>query len=170
MSTTENTRCGSQWNEYYEAMPDRIYHFRLGMEPVAKGRPRFTRSGHAFTPAKTRTAETCLRELLRREVAKNPDWVPISSAISVHCVFFLKRPKTVKRLYPTGRPDGDNYPKLILDAANEILWADDSQIVFGSYEKRYAASDSEVGYEISVVVLNSEEFPDPSRPKKKEKL
>ena len=29
--------------------------------PVAKGRPRTTRTGHVFTPAKTRVAEKALR-------------------------------------------------------------------------------------------------------------
>ena len=147
---------------YEQAMSGRKWCFRIGLEPVAKGRPRFTRSGHAFTPAKTRVAETSLRELLRREVAKDPLWVPLTSALSVHCVFFLKRPKTVKRLYPTGRPDGDNYLKLILDAANEILWVDDSQVVDGSFSKRYVSSESQVGYELSVTELGSEESPDPS--------
>ena len=154
---------------YDEAMPLREWTFTLGLEPVAKGRPRLARSGHAFTPAKTRTAEARVRELLRREVAKDPLWVPLTTAISVHCVFFLKRPKTVKRLRPTGRPDGDNFLKLILDAGNEILWADDSQIVFGSYEKRYASSEAQVGYVLFVNELESEESPDPSGPKKKAK-
>lgn len=35
--------------------------FSIPGDPVAKERPRFTRSGHAYTPAKTRTYEEIIR-------------------------------------------------------------------------------------------------------------
>ena len=43
-------------------------HFVVEGDPVGKGRPRFTRSGHVFTPQKTRAA-TFLRHR-RREATK----------------------------------------------------------------------------------------------------
>lgn len=39
-------------------------------------------------------------------------------------------------LLPTGRPDADNYLKIV-DALNEIVWKDDAQIISATVVKRY---------------------------------
>jgi Holliday junction resolvase len=39
-------------------------------------------------------------------------------------------------LRPTGKPDLDNYLKT-LDACNNIVWVDDSQVVSATVMKRY---------------------------------
>jgi len=49
----------------------------------------------------------------------------------------LKKPKRCKNEYPVGRPDWDNLAKT-LDAANGILWHDDSQIVVALVMKLWA--------------------------------
>lgn len=43
------------------------------------------------------------------------------------------------RLFPTSRPDWDNYGK-ITDALNGIVWNDDSQVIDGRVIKRYSAT------------------------------
>jgi Holliday junction resolvase RusA-like endonuclease len=53
-------------------------------------------------------------------------------------VFNVQRPKSAKRDRPTTRPDIDNYAKLVLDALNGFVWADDSQVVKIEAVKRYA--------------------------------
>lgn len=42
------------------------------------------------------------------------------------------------RLKHTSRPDIDNLAKLVLDAANGVLWEDDSQIVSMKLTKEYS--------------------------------
>jgi Holliday junction resolvase RusA-like endonuclease len=41
-------------------------------------------------------------------------------------------------LLPTGKPDGDNYAKM-LDSLNQIVWVDDAQIVDLRIRKFYSA-------------------------------
>ena len=55
----------------------------------------------------------------------------------VGVVFFLKRPQTVKREFPSVRPDLSNYVKVIEDALNGVVWEDDGQIIDLFLSKRY---------------------------------
>ena len=38
------------------------------------------------------------------------------------------------------KPDGDNFAKIVGDALNKIVWADDSQIVMWQIFKSYSAT------------------------------
>jgi Holliday junction resolvase RusA-like endonuclease len=109
------------------------HELEFHIEPTPKGRPRFTRSGIAFTPKETREAETTLRYLMRAKWRGQP----LESALRVEIVFTLTKPKSVKRLYPSVRCDVDNYAKLVLDCGNEIIWKDDSLIVDLHVRKEY---------------------------------
>lgn len=130
----------------------------LNITPVAKGRPKFNmRTGHAYTPGKTRSFESELRDLVSQESSweegtPNMPTLPLGGALGVHTIFYLPRPKSVKRMYPTTRPDGDNFAKGLLDALNGIVWKDDSQIVDLTIAKRYC--DGPIGrIELSVYEL-----------------
>ncbi|MFB5068306.1 MAG: RusA family crossover junction endodeoxyribonuclease [Aerococcus sanguinicola] len=102
-------------------------------ECVPKGRPRFTKAGHAYTPKKTRAYEAKLKLYFRRAV-KEPMEGPLSVTLVIGRPFlksFTKK-KTAEALnldlWPISRPDLDNYVKAVLDAGNGILFADDSQV------------------------------------------
>ena len=123
------------------------YKFELYGEPVAQGRPRFSnRGGHvrAYDPKKSRDYKTLVREAAE---AVAPD-EPTTGAFRVDIYVYRPIPKSfskVKRLqaiegeiYPTTRPDTDNYVKGVLDAINGLFWHDDSQIVFISANKLYS--------------------------------
>ncbi len=107
------------------------------MKAVAKGRPRATRSGHFYTPQKTRDAEKELRYFI---AAAEPPL--FQGAIGINIVFTIQRPKSAKgRAYPTVKPDLDNTAKLIYDCGNGLLYADDKQICQLSAMKRYGEKD-----------------------------
>ncbi len=98
----------------------------IPMEPIAKGRPKFTKRGFTYTPTKTRDAEKSIRAF----VSGCPSFAPgLPLAMSID--FYLPKPKSVgkKREFPTTRPDIDNYVKLVLDSLSGILFHDDGQIV-----------------------------------------
>lgn len=105
----------------------------LNIAPVAKGRPRFGR-GHTYTPRKTRQFEQKLKALLQSVYAHEP----LNQACFVNLVFYLERPKSVKRTFPMTRPDADNYTKAVIDAANGVLWQDDALICDLNMKKRYS--------------------------------
>lgn len=83
-------------------------------DPVAKGRPRFGPSG-TYTPAKTVAAEEALAWQLKRACRK-PTSEPVAIVLEFRC-------KTRRRA------DIDNLIKLVLDAANGIVYDDDQQVI-----------------------------------------
>ena len=65
---------------------------------------------------------------------------PVDGAIGIEIIFRVKRPKTVKRDYPTVAPDLDKYIRGVLDALTGIGYIDDSQVIDIKAEKVYSDS------------------------------
>ncbi len=57
--------------------------------------------------------------------------------LSIELWFFMPRPKTAKRTYPSVRPDLDKLERAVLDAIKEVI-EDDSRVVDLDSKKRYA--------------------------------
>lgn len=117
--------------------------------PLGKKRPRFTRSGHVYTDSATRAYERALRELFLAAItAGQPD---DKSLFGLRCFFFRQNRQRI---------DCDNLLKAVSDAANKVIWKDDSQVVevFG---KRWLAQDN--AHMQAVVYLVPD--PSPSHPK-----
>jgi Holliday junction resolvase RusA-like endonuclease len=108
----------------------------IGGEPTAKGRPRATRRGFVYTPAKTRRYEAHGRLAAQLAMNGRP---PIEAPVRVELLIELPVPSSWSErkradaitgaVRPTSRPDVDNYLKAILDAINSIVVVDDAQIV-----------------------------------------
>lgn len=105
-------------------------------DPVAKGRPRVTRAGIAFTPAKTRAFEAHAR--MAAQIAMDGR-DPIEGPVAVVVVAVMPIPMSYSRkkaeaalagaTRPAKRPDIENVAKAAFDALNGIVYRDDSQIV-----------------------------------------
>lgn len=95
-----------------------------------KGRPRFTRGGHAYTPKGTRDYERAIREAYENAPRRPPE--PFSGPIAVCIMTYRQLPKlTPKRVLSepdTHKPDADNIAKVVLDALNGVAWLDDAQV------------------------------------------
>ena len=91
-------------------------HLYLEVEPVSKARPRFTRSGHVYTPKKTSDYEEYLGWRFKEVIKDAPDG---DSLFGIRIVFCIKNRKRI---------DIDNLAKAVLDAANGIIWEDDRQV------------------------------------------
>ncbi len=91
-------------------------NLHLAIDPLGKGRARFSRDGHAYTPAQTREYEESIRWLLKSVVGPHAD---SESKFGVRVAFS----KTDRR-----RIDVDNLVKALFDAANGIVWRDDAQV------------------------------------------
>lgn len=127
--------------------------------PIAKGRPRMTRQGRAYTPAKTRDAENQIKAYLMGldvEQREGPLDVSVFAIMPIPPSWAkAKQADALAGLVsPTGKPDLDNICKLVLDAANEILWRDDSQIVKLDLCKAYGGKP---GYILSVKEYKADE-------------
>lgn len=85
-------------------------------DPVPKGRPR-TAKGVTYTPPKTRDAENALLLFARRAMPLGA--VRSEKPVGIAVEFFCATAR---------RTDGDNLLKLVTDALNGLVYADDSQI------------------------------------------
>jgi len=113
-------------------------------EVVAKGRPRMTRAGFAYTPAKTRRYEAYLKLAASETMANRP---PLQGPVRLELFVELPVPTSWSQkkkaaalagaVLPISRPDLDNYQKIASDAINLVVIADDSQIVEVRARKRY---------------------------------
>ena len=118
--------------------------------PVGKGRPRFARHGNfvrTYTPAKTASYESLVKSVAWGLVV-TPDFYHSSKLVRIKAFFPI--PKSMKKsdkkiaadeLLPhTKKPDADNIAKIICDAMNRIVYADDSQIYHLQVSKWYSTN------------------------------
>lgn len=118
--------------------------FQVPGEPVGKGRPRFTRQGRAYTPAKTAKYENLVSLTFQQMY---PNHVPFENAVEMKMIAYFSIPKSwskkkhqqavLNQIFPTKKPDTDNIAK-VKDALNGIAFKDDSQVVKETIIKRYA--------------------------------
>lgn len=63
---------------------------------------------------------------------------PFEGPIELTAVFSFERPKSVKREFPSVRPDGSKLLRGIEDPLSGLIYIDDAQIVASHVYKRYA--------------------------------
>jgi Holliday junction resolvase RusA-like endonuclease len=132
---------------------DLTRRYLIPWKPTAWARPRarvFNGRAQFFTSSKARTASEAIRTLLSAQQALlHPRPTPVSLWVN----FLVQRPvrAPARVMWPTTRPDIDQYLKLLLDAGNGILWEDDSQVVQINMLKVFAP-DGKPRIELSVSV------------------
>lgn len=116
-------------------------------EPVAQGRPRFSRQGgfvKAYDPAKSRDYKSYVRLI----AAQNAPDSPVEGAIEFSLRIYRAIPKGMPKykreaakagtLRPVTKPDVSNILKGVEDALKGVWYKDDSQIVgYGVLGKWY---------------------------------
>lgn len=119
-------------------------------EPKGKGRPRYTKSGHAYTPQDTAVYEQLVRLTFK---GKYPQAMPFDKDVplKVDISAWFKIPRSVSKvkrelmkqgyIKPTKKSDADNIAKIILDSLNNIAYYDDAQVVELTIKKGYARYD-----------------------------
>lgn len=115
-------------------------------EPQGKGRPRFSRNGHAYTPERTVTYENNVRFAYLSEYGREK--FPETAQIALEIAAYYGIPKSdskkkraaklANEIRPTKKPDMDNVVKCIADGLNNIAYHDDKQIVSCTVEKYYS--------------------------------
>ncbi|WP_025728437.1 RusA family crossover junction endodeoxyribonuclease [Atopobacter phocae] len=110
----------------------------IDIEPVAQGRPRFTRQGHTYDPPKSKAFKRQIKTFFLKEKQRN-NLEAIDGPIEIELTFYKpllksmtikqKTQALLKQLLPIKKPDLDNYIKGVLDGMNGIFWHDDAQIV-----------------------------------------
>jgi len=106
-------------------MTDIVHSFRIDLPPQVKQRPRMTRRGRVYTPAKTLNYELAAAQFY--------DGPKFDGPVSIHFLFgkhhtdvtIMSAPKPHQFL----RGDLDNYIKAVSDGLNGVAYGDDRQIV-----------------------------------------
>lgn len=124
--------------------------FEISGQPQGKARPRFTKTGRAYTPEKTKIYEQRIQAAAWAAMKKD-DLQTVSCPVHMEIVAFMQIPKSwskVKRLEaeygairPTVKPDLDNIIKAVGDGCNEIVYQDDKQIHSVKARKVYCHPD-----------------------------
>lgn len=86
-------------------------------EPMPKQRPRLSQKGHIYTPGSTKDHQRALAAIVKSQignVAPDAEW-----AYGVRVIFYVQT---------YHRKDVDNLQKTLLDAINEVVFQDDSQV------------------------------------------
>lgn len=104
-----------------------MINLTIPIEPVAAGRPRFNRNGHAYDPKKSRTFKNQVRSTVKFLYRKPPIK---DKPIEVYIAFYRSIQSSVSKKehdrranhehMPIKKPDTDNYIKSILDALNKV--------------------------------------------------
>ena len=107
--------------------------------PIGKGRPKFARRGNfvsTYTPTKTRDYETVIKEAAQKAMGSNelletPVTVAIYITVPIPQSYSKKRSEACLNgsEKPIKKPDIDNIAKCFLDAMNEIVYKDDTQVL-----------------------------------------
>jgi len=103
-------------------------------DPVAKGRPRMTKSGRAYTPVKTRQYENYVRACAAQSmIGHKPLTGPLTARVAALFDIPASWPKWKQNaaldgsMRHTSTPDLDNLIKVV-DGLNGVVFHDDSSI------------------------------------------
>lgn len=108
-------------------------------DPVAFARSRHNGRQH-FMPIKQRRAMSAIQEAAIKAKGRHHIWtgVPLAMEVSACFAYPASWPKYRKvEQWKTSKPDADNLGKIVADACNGILYADDAQISVMTMAKTY---------------------------------
>lgn len=126
--------------------------FTVEGNPFGKQRPRFTKSGHTYTPTETHEHEQIIALAYCQQCGafRFPD----KTYIDMRIIAYVRIPKRATKaerkkmisgeIRPTVKPDWDNIGKLIADALNGIAYDDDKCIVDAQVRKFYSTEPKTV--------------------------
>jgi Holliday junction resolvase RusA-like endonuclease len=123
------------------------FKFTIPGKPTGKGRPRFSRYGHTYTPEQTTNYENLVKVCFKQAYPRAEPFPPkIELCADIKAYYPIpastsknKKQKMKDGVYkPTIKPDADNVAKIILDSLNKMAFYDDAQIVVLRIEKLYS--------------------------------
>ena len=125
----------------------RVISFRVYGRPAPQGSKKSIGNNRFIESSKYLPA---WRNAVKQAAEENKPDAIMTEAISVEAVFYLEKPKTVKRDFPTVPPDCDKLLRGIFDSMTGVIYVDDAQICKVIAFKRYATDSNPPGVFITV--------------------
>lgn len=129
-----------------------MINFRANGNPYPQGsKSAFVRGGRAVIVEGTGKGiqkHKVWRSIVKQaadEAAESLSGLPLDCPVHVELTFFMSRPKSVKRLLPTVKPDLDKLVRSVLDAITGNVLSDDSRVVTLTAKKFYADEEESPG-------------------------
>lgn len=126
----------------------RAVSFRVYGTPAPKGSPQVVTRGRGgkrlpfpLVLADSRATKNWQSAVRQAAVTEMGDQMPLGQPVVVIVTFYMPRPKSVKRTFPSVKPDIDKLLRATLDGLNGVAVADDALVVDLSAGKRYAPGD-----------------------------
>lgn len=127
----------------------KLLEFKIDGIPIPQARPRVTKSGHCFTPERSRNFRERVRQAATK-VMEQSKIQCIDEAIHLSIITYFPVPKSWSekkkrqalegKFEPASRSVGDcdNLAKGIMDGMNGIVFTDDARVVSLFVAKHYA--------------------------------
>lgn len=141
VSNLQRQTCQTRTSPTQDGASTVVMHITFKVEgtPVGKGRPKFARRGNfvsTYTPTKTREYEDLIRDAAKQAMGSNE---PLKTPVAAYIYITVPIPQSYSKKRskacldgierPCKKPDLDNILKCFLDAMNNIVYDDDTQVV-----------------------------------------
>ncbi len=131
-----------------------LIEFTVPGPPRGKGRPRFTRAGHTYTPEETAAYENLVKLAYMQEAkgAKltGPVTMRIIARMPIPTSLSAKRKAQLYGTPHVKKPDSSNIQKAVEDGLLGVAYHDDSSVWATTFRKVYCPDGEEVGLTVTL--------------------
>lgn len=126
--------------------------FRVYGTPRPQGSKRYLGNGRFVEASDVKPWRAAIAQAVRDEWQREDDSSSFTEPVVIRAVFYMRKPKTVIRLWPSLAPDLDKLLRALGDALNVdcAALADDSLVVKWEAFKVYAPNPEDEGVSVSI--------------------
>lgn len=127
--------------------------------PRPQGSKRYVGNGRFVEASDVKPWRAAIAHAVHKAFVETGDSRTFTEPVVVEAVFYLPKPKTVKRVFPSVAPDLDKLCRALGDgmSVDSKALADDSLIVRWHASKVYAPTPADTGVRVSVTLAEVKE-------------
>lgn len=132
--------------------------FTVFGQPAPQGSKNLYRGRLVEASKKVGPWRIAVKDAVFRAWIAESDERPFVEPVEIRSVFYLPRPKTVKREYPSVPPDLDKLERGLFDALTQAgVWTDDALVVRSQASKLYADRPEDAGVRVFIRTIQTAE-------------
>ena len=125
---------------------------KMPLKPIAKQRPRLSKSNNVYTPTQTKVFENIIKLCYGNRHFYDKEYIKVSILFKFEVPKSYSKKKHLEAIQGKIRPtkaDIDNYIKSVLDGLNRVAWSDDRYVAEIEASKIFSNED-----EIEITIEN----------------